>query len=166
MNKKQTNLTGVQTVAQELFDKFGKITASMLIDAAKSKKSPAHNAFEWDNNKAANEYRLWQARQYIKRITIIYEEQEEKLFNVPIKMNSDEYYEDNKEGEYKPISLMEKDEFTRTLKMAIGQLKKSQENVNLLNNYLKDGYKKKGAQLKIKKANKNIKNASIELESI
>lgn len=34
--------------------------------ARKNKRSALHGEFTWDNNKAAEEYRLWQARQVIR----------------------------------------------------------------------------------------------------
>jgi hypothetical protein len=36
-----------------------------VVKAAKIKTSPLHKHFEWDNTRAAAEYRLWQARQLI-----------------------------------------------------------------------------------------------------
>ena len=40
----------------------GKLTAQAVVDAAREEGSPLHGFFEWDDNKAANEYRLLQAR--------------------------------------------------------------------------------------------------------
>ena len=34
--------------------------------AAKAKSSPLHDLFEWDNDKAGEQYRLWQARELIR----------------------------------------------------------------------------------------------------
>lgn len=41
----------------------------VVVDAARSRKSVLHSRFEWNDTKAAEEYRLYQARQLI-RITV------------------------------------------------------------------------------------------------
>lgn len=48
----------------------GRGTAEELLREARSKRSPIHDCFEWDDTKAANEYRLEQARYYWRAITI------------------------------------------------------------------------------------------------
>jgi hypothetical protein len=40
-----------------------------VVDAARPKTSVLHSRFEWDDDKAAESYRLWQARQLI-RVTV------------------------------------------------------------------------------------------------
>lgn len=37
-----------------------------VVSAARDKKSPLHSRFEWDDNEAARNYRIWQARQLIR----------------------------------------------------------------------------------------------------
>lgn len=44
----------------------GRLNASSLVDAAESPDHPMHPAFEWDDAKAGREYRLDQARRYIR----------------------------------------------------------------------------------------------------
>jgi len=46
----------------------------VLKDAA-DRKSPYHSFFEWNDTKAAYEHRLWQARQLLGRIKILYHDQ-------------------------------------------------------------------------------------------
>ncbi len=48
----------------------GVVTVDMVIDAAKDESSPLHSHFEWDNDKAAENYRRWQARALIARCKI------------------------------------------------------------------------------------------------
>lgn len=159
--RESSNLNGVQQVAQELFDKHGKITASMLVQAAKSKDSPAHDAFEWNNTKAANEYRLWQARQFIKKVTIIYKEEEQKLFHVPVNFNDDE----SNEGFYKPVVVMQQDEFERSLNQAKNQLMGAHKNVDILSGFINNS-KKKGQKSQIKRVSGYIKKAHDGLSSM
>lgn len=56
-------------------EKAGRLTPAEVVDAARNPKSPLHAYFEWDNDRAADAYRLGQARQLIRsvKITIDYE---------------------------------------------------------------------------------------------
>jgi hypothetical protein len=48
----------------------GELTPPAVVDAARDKKSPLHRHFEWDDNVAANKYRLDQARSLIRSIHV------------------------------------------------------------------------------------------------
>jgi len=55
------------------------VTASDILKDAQKKSAPYHDWFNWDNNLAAEEYRLAQARQLLRSIVevkVIHEEQE------------------------------------------------------------------------------------------
>lgn len=45
----------------------GRISPAILVDAARPKSSPFHDLFEWDNDEAADKYRLAQAAALIRR---------------------------------------------------------------------------------------------------
>ena len=47
------------------------VSAQMLVNAAKAKRSPLHTLFEWDDQVAANEYRLIQARKYLACVEVV-----------------------------------------------------------------------------------------------
>lgn len=50
----------------------GLLQPEAVVDAARPAASPLHSRFEWDNSKAAEAYRLWQARQLIRvSVTVI-----------------------------------------------------------------------------------------------
>jgi len=51
-----------------------------IVKKAKSKKSPIHDFFEWDDSRAALEHRLEQARNLVRSITVVvkYEEKTEE----------------------------------------------------------------------------------------
>ena len=51
-------------------------TAENVVTEATDKASPLHDAFEWNNRKAGNEYRLSQARYLVRSIEIIPKERE------------------------------------------------------------------------------------------
>lgn len=44
----------------------GILRPETVVEEARPKSSPLHKRFTWDNNKAAHEYRIWQARQLIR----------------------------------------------------------------------------------------------------
>ena len=49
-------------VAKELSSLGKKLTPQQIVEQARKKNSAMHNIFEWDNSKAADEWRLHQAR--------------------------------------------------------------------------------------------------------
>lgn len=115
-------ISGVQTVAQQLYDKHGKLESKALVDAARPKDSPAHDAFEWDNKKAGDEYRLIQARKYIRQIVITREDEPERLVHVPsIQRDA----QDTRDGHYQVPSVLVTmpGEFERALQAAMMRVK-------------------------------------------
>ena len=94
-----SKLTKAQfTAAMKLLKKDGNLTASGILKEASKKTSPLHGLFEWDNTKAAHQYRMWQSRSMVKRINLSIEDDEGKLIHVP-SINA-------KEGSYKPIKTV------------------------------------------------------------
>lgn len=49
----------------------GSITAKEVLADAEKKESPLHAYFEWDDSKAAIEYRLYQARNLLRSIEVV-----------------------------------------------------------------------------------------------
>lgn len=47
----------------------GLLMPAHVVDHARAPESPLHSWFEWDDSKAAEDHRLWQARQLI-RVTV------------------------------------------------------------------------------------------------
>lgn len=54
-------------------DKYGEVTAKNLLDESRPKGAVMHNCYEWDNKKAAEKYRLWQSKNIMSNLTIVYE---------------------------------------------------------------------------------------------
>ncbi len=68
-------------------------TARDIVEYARPKKSPLHKFFEWDDDKAADQYRLTQARTLIKCIVIKLEGVEVREFqNVFVKAEDRRLY--------------------------------------------------------------------------
>lgn len=116
--------TGVQMVAQQIFDATGKVSATALVEAARPEDSPAHGGFQWDDSLAGAEYRLIQARQWFRVIAIKREPaaEPEKLVHIPKRVVIAD--EDGREGFYRPISAAAErpDEFARALEQATSRL--------------------------------------------
>lgn len=111
---------GVQRVVQSLYDDYGVVEATRLVDAARPDESPAHNGFEWDDSLAGEQYRLMQARNWIKRVTVIYDDEACKLIHVPaVKVEEAQ----SNEGYYRPISEVVKvvTDFERALGQAVAR---------------------------------------------
>ena len=52
----------------------GEVTADTVVASAKPKNSPLHAAFEWNNSKAAGEFRKEQARRMVRSVEIVHVE--------------------------------------------------------------------------------------------
>jgi hypothetical protein len=125
---KSTLMKKVEKVVQDIYKKNGEVKASLLVEAARPKESPAHPAFEWRDGVAAEEYRLYQARHLIRRVQVIHEDKPAQLVHVPIVSVRDE----SREGSYKPAEVIVEapDEFEIALNAAIQRLKSARSAVD------------------------------------
>lgn len=87
-NNKEAQIIG-KTI-EDLRDSNGYITSEKIVNEAKDKKSTIHNFFEWSNSKAAQEYRLQQARNLISHIVEVVvisgeEIEQRSFFSVTVK---------------------------------------------------------------------------------
>ncbi len=118
--------SAVQQVVNEIYNDMGEVRPSELIERAKPKESPAHEAFEWDNKKAGHEYRLIQARQWIRKVEIIIDQRPERLVHVPlVKIDGEAAGPDmGQENYYKPISVVarDRDEFKLVLSETLARV--------------------------------------------
>ena len=61
-------LVGAQI--QALYERDGGVTPAALVDEARPPAAPLHQAFEWDNGAAAEQYRQVQARQLVRSVVL------------------------------------------------------------------------------------------------
>ena len=102
-------------------------TPESVLEKAKDPNSELHKCFEWDDTKAAEKYRLVQARQMIQFIIIK---------DTKTKENQVRYYQISKEPQvYKPVTffLENEDEYTVLLDRAKRELKGITERYSQLN---------------------------------
>ena len=76
----------VGKVFEGLEKKFGSVTPENFLEASRPEDSPTHKEFEWDDTKAAENYRLQQSQRVINdlRIEVVVKE---KPFKVPAYVN-------------------------------------------------------------------------------
>jgi hypothetical protein len=48
----------------------GEVTPELVVEDAKNEKSPLHNCFEWNNDKAGERYRIQQARSLLGSLVV------------------------------------------------------------------------------------------------
>lgn len=66
----------------------GMLTPYDVVEAAKNPKSPLHNSFEWDNQRAGEKYRLMQARIMLTTVKVEFMgERREAFFNATVKVD-------------------------------------------------------------------------------
>lgn len=61
----------ISTALSAVEKQYGVITPAIVVKAAEPKNSPLHRFFEWNNDAAAERYRLWQARMLIARVYVV-----------------------------------------------------------------------------------------------
>lgn len=105
-----------------IYQRDGHVKPSIVVREAFPKESPLHGYFEWNNKKAADQHRLWQARHLIRVARIVSDDgQEEQLTHVPVITTEEQGH---REGEYKaPSAIVESvDEYDRAMRMATAKL--------------------------------------------
>ena len=135
----------------------GQLTASGILKEAEKATSPLHGLFEWDDNVAANEYRLTQARQVIKRVNVTIEEPENRVVHIPAIKG---------EGVYKTVSdaVSNISDFEMALGTALSRLKAAELSVNDLHVVANAESPDKAGMLAI--ALKGLETASAALEKL
>lgn len=77
LSDKKANIYG--QAIEEFIEQDGGITPESLTSYAKDKNSVFHDWFEWDNKKAAHQYRLTQAREMLRSIQIVVQTDQEEV---------------------------------------------------------------------------------------
>jgi hypothetical protein len=87
----------------------GAVTAQDVVDVARSSNSPLHRYFEWDNAKAANMYRVEQARNMLRSIKVKYVERGEERVTRAFQIAAPANERDGTLREYKAFSVLHGD---------------------------------------------------------
>lgn len=81
------------------------IKPSVVVRESEPEEAPLHDEFEWNNDVAAEQHRLWQARRLIRVVSIEVAPKSpaERVVHVPV-------VEKREEGEYHPVSVVAQSE--------------------------------------------------------
>lgn len=72
---------------QKLEKKNGEVTKQAFVDSARSERSPMHKLFNWNDEEAAEKYRLYQARNIINSLVVTVIENDEETISTKVFVN-------------------------------------------------------------------------------
>ena len=95
--RKGSRVSGIKAQAAgeaiaEIRERDGHIDTEIVLKEASKKRSPLHTSFEWNDKTAGHQYRLFQARQLIKALTVVLDEGNEPAY-VHVKIDRENYYQ-------------------------------------------------------------------------
>lgn len=94
-----------------------------VVEFARNPETALHSRFQWDDDKAAEQYRLWQARMIIRvRVTVLPQSKNERPVRAYVSLSTDRSKEG---GGYRPIAtvLSDKDMREQLLADAVFEMK-------------------------------------------
>lgn len=133
----------------------GQLHPEHVVKKAANLLSPIHQAFNWDDEKAAHEYRLWQARQLIRSVCIVQKEGEEPIpafWNVTVRSSPDE----KPERYYQSSIVIAKspEEYASALRLMQSELANAEKGLQRLYSLAP-----KGERMKVRRAAKSVAEA-------
>lgn len=126
-----------QTELKRILERDGEIRPSVVVQEAASKANPLHSEFTWDNTKAANLYRIGQARHLIRTTVIRMDTgEQQRLVHVPPvePIEQPTAVISDREGSYKPMKVVAQnsDEFLRSMNELQTQLRALERTIRQL----------------------------------
>ena len=109
-----------QKVCDELKDLGDEFTPDEIVEKAKNSTTELHKCFEWDNDVAAEKYRIHQARMITSNLVFLKESDDEEEQPVLVRV----YNKTEQTGGYKPPERVftQADEYEKLLKRATAEL--------------------------------------------
>jgi len=129
--------------------KNGSVTPKMLVNVARNPESPLHPFFEWNDEKAGENYRQIQASFYLRTYTVIFDKSTETVLNIAHVPND----KGTGEGKYMPVTALvlrpnEYESAMRELKSYMqNALKSALEKIKALEAAAKTDAQKRAAQI-------------------
>lgn len=62
----------VEKELRRIQKKHGALTPPVIVEESRPENAVLHHRFTWDDNEAAHQYRLWQARQIVQVVTFLH----------------------------------------------------------------------------------------------
>ena len=111
-----------QLVGEEIMEIGEEATPQQILDKGRDKNTELHKCFEWDDDVAAEKYRLHQARTIVK--TLVLERSEEQKENNAPEIRAFRKTDLSPVSGYKPIVkiITNNDEYQKMLKLAYSEL--------------------------------------------
>lgn len=117
----------------EICDEHKSATPQLIVDKARDSKSELHKCFTWDNDKAADKWRLQEARIILCNIRIAEIKEDNKPQATPIRF----FYKTNTTDGYKPTKMIFKNEteYKRLLERCASELRAIKSKYQNINEY-------------------------------
>lgn len=114
-------------VYDELQELGENVRPASIVERAKDTESELHKCFEWDDSKAAEKYRIHQARVLVGSLVIVENEQKEEPQQVRVMYTT-------KGGGYTPTKFIvqRKDDYEALLEKAMSELRAFKEKYSML----------------------------------
>lgn len=111
----------------ESLDAVGCLSAQRLVDVSRPSNAPLHNAFEWDDAIAGEEWRKSQARLIIRSIVVVPDEEKKEAVRAFFKVGQSE-------NSFESLHVIMKDENKRTslLRNALAELESFRRKYSML----------------------------------
>lgn len=139
----------------------GKLHTDAVVKAAKTKTSPLHDAFTWDNGKAADQFRLSEARYLLREIVVIQEQDEVPVAAfVHVRVAPSETQESDAYYQSSAVITDSPREYEAALADCVTRLESAQRSIAELR-----GLATRGKKAKIKRAAAHVRTAVQELNA-
>ena len=114
------NKANAQLCAEEILSIGDEATAKQIVDKARNNETELHKCFEWNNDVAAEMYRIQQARDIVANLVIVRTEEQIEKNEPEIRV----FHKPTTTSGYKPIQVIiqNKDEYQELLKRAYAEL--------------------------------------------
>ena len=100
-------------VMEQIEETQGVLTKENFLEASRAEDSPTHKLFEWDNDKAAEKYRLTQSGRYIANMRVTIETEEREAVDTSVRL--EERKEDEKPNTVRAFMSISKDRTDRAV---------------------------------------------------
>lgn len=117
-----------QKVANEISSIGLSVRPEEIVEKARDENTELHKCFEWDNTKAAEKYRVYQARKIIGHLIV------KEVDDNPKRQEVRFFYKTDNQDGYKPVSyiMRNEDEYQKLLDRAFSELKSFQKKYSTL----------------------------------
>ena len=123
----------VGAVCEQIEDEYGSVTKERFLEAARAEESPVHNLIEWDTPKAAELYRLDQAKKIIGCLRVHYINNNDEEVQVKAFVNVSELKDT---AQYESIDVVLREEDKRSAYLA--RIKQELDNYIRRNSHIEE----------------------------